>query len=258
MYSGKVDRATFDAGLLQRPGPFLQGLVKSGELAGLFPEVYAMVGFGGSGTQHKDLWWHTKLVVSQCPANVRVRWAALFHDVGKVQTFEFKTGRVTFHGHEALSGKLFRDAAKRTGWFNREERVHIRGLIHNLGHIESYELDWTDSAVRRLHKLAGDRFEDLVALASADITTKHEDKRSRHHKRMADLVHRAKALAALDATPAALPTGLGDILMAELGLGPSKELGAVMGRLKAAVEAGDLPRSAEPEVYLAWLRKSAT
>lgn len=249
-----MDRATFDEGLLQRPEAFLQSLVRSGELAGLFPEIHAMVGFGGSGTQHKDLWWHTKLVVSQCPANVLVRWAALFHDVGKVQTFQFKTGKVTFHGHEALSGKLFSDAAKRTKWFSRDERRYVRSLIHNLGHIESYELDWSDSAVRRLHKLAGEHFADLVALASADITTRHEDKRSRHYRRMADLVERAEALAAADAVLPALPTGLGDVLMAELGLKPGRELGALMKALKAAVEAGELPRSAEPEVYLAWLK----
>jgi len=233
----------------------LEAFEENGHLAELFPEVQAIVGFGGSGSGHKDLWWHTKLVVQQCPkGNAMVRWAALFHDVGKVATLSRETGKVAFHGHESLSAKLWTQASKRVEWFTKEERQYIRFIIYNLGQAESYQSDWTDSAVRRFYKLVGDHYADLMSLARADITTKHQHKRQAHHQRMAELSKRVEALRAADAIVPALPKGLGDVLCAELGLEPGKELGGHMKALRAAVEAGELPRQAEPDALVAWVK----
>lgn len=232
------------------PVEALEALQVAGKLP---PAVQATVGFGGLDEGHKDLWDHIKKVVSQTVPRPLVRWAALYHDVGKVAVFSRASGKVTFHGHESVSAKLFNREAHSIG-FEHEDRLYIRSLIHDLGHIESYESSWTDSAVRRVHKLVGDHFTDLIDLARADITTKHDDKRQRHHRRVAELKARAEALAAADAIVPALPKGLGDVICKELGLTPGRELGVLMGRLKVAVEAGELPRQAEPSVYVAWAK----
>ena len=251
-----MDRAEFETALMGVAVVHdLEAFEENGGLAKLFPEIQAMVGFGGKDSGHKDLWWHVKLVVHQGPKdNALVRWAALFHDVGKPPTFSREGGKVSFHNHEAVSAKLWNQAAKWVGWFTPEERKAIKFLVYNLGRVEAYYVEWSDSAVRRLSKEVGDHWDDLMALAWADSTTKHDHKKSKHHLRMRSLKERRDALEAADATPPALPKGLGTALMAELELEPGRELGVLMGRLKAAVEAGELPRSAKFEVYFEWLQ----
>jgi poly(A) polymerase len=243
-----------DQALMSRkPGRELEVLWEAGVLGEVFPEVTAMVGFGGSGQGHKDLWWHTKLVVEQAAEVRAVRWAALFHDVGKVQTFSRASGKVSFHGHEALSARLFDVASRRSGMPD-DLRKHIRFLVRHLGHIESYLPEWTDSAVRRLHKEVALHFDDLLALACADITTKHADKRRRHQLRMQELADRAHRIAEEDATLPALPKGLGTAVIQGLGIAPGPEVGRIMADLEEAVAAGTLPPRAEFEVYIEYLR----
>lgn len=248
----RIDQALYS----HHPDVELEALQAEGLFATHVPEVQAMVGFGGGDTGMKDLWAHTKQVVAQTVTSGcgRLRWAALFHDAGKVQTYSKDSGKVAFHGHEFLSAKLFVQAARRLG-FPDKDREEIRFLIGHLGLVEAYETDWTDSAVRRLSRDVGRHFEQLVALARADITTKRQDKRRAHHRRVHELVERTRKLAELDAIPPALPKGLGTAITAEFGIPESKELGVIMKALKAAVEAGELPRGADVEVYLDVVRK---
>ncbi len=233
----------------------LEGLYQDGTLPMMFPEICAMVGFGGGETGHKDLWAHTKRVVAQCVPRPRVRWAALFHDVGKVKCFtRGPDGEIAFHGHEATSARLFMRAVNRTKIFDAESAEWIRFLIHHLGHVEEYDASWTDSALRRVYTLAGPHFEDLVDLARADVTTKHATKRAQHHQRVAELHQRALEIARIDAIPPALPKGLGDVLSTEFRIPKSKALGDLMKKLKDAVENGLLPRQPNTEDVLAYVR----
>jgi poly(A) polymerase len=241
--------------MCDRPAEELELVLATGVLALVYPELVAMVGFGGHGQGHKDLWWHTKLVVAQTEPVRVVRWAALFHDVGKVGTMSRSGGKVSFHGHEIASARLFDRAARRTG-VPDELRLGARALIQHLGHVEAYVPGWTDSAVRRLHRDTGACFEPLLMLASADITTRHEHKRRAHRERMAALGERARALAARDALLPLLPTGLGTAIIERLGLCPGPEIGRLMRLLEQAVADGILPARAEFEVYLAHLEAS--
>lgn len=244
-------RTLFDAALLDTT--LLPGLVRSGQLGEYFPEVQEIVGFGGGRSGHKALWPHTIQVVSQCPPNLRIRWAALFHDVAKPDCIVYHNGDVQFHGHEEKGARLFEKAAQRTHFFNEEEVKHISFLIRHLGMPEEYDEEWTDSAVRRLYKTAGIYFDDLILLARADVTTKHDNKREALRKRMDSLSTRAVELARIDAIPPALVTGLGDVLAAEFGV-KGRDLGVLMNQAKAAVEDGKLPRQADPTVVISYLR----
>lgn len=235
------------------PEAQLEQLLQAGILVESFPEIAAMVGFGGDGQGHKDLWGHTKKVVAQSASERAVRWAALFHDVGKVPTFSRETGKVTFHGHEVVSARMFDKAARREN-VERDFRKKVRFLVRHLGHVEAYSGDWTDSAVRRLQRDMGEHFEELVKLARADITTKHADKRRRHRERMDELVERARAIAKEDAKLPLLPKGLGTEIIRELQVAPGPRVGQLMADLKDAVEKGEVPPRAEPSVYLDYLK----
>ncbi len=239
--------------LSKKPDEQLELLQSTRVLGEVFPEVQAMVGFGGQGQGHKDLWEHTKQVVAQAVPEPAVRWAALFHDVGKVQTFSRDSGKVTFHAHEVVSARMFDRAARRVG-IESAFRKHVRFLIRHLGYIESYESSWTDSAVRRMHKELGDYFPDTLSLARADITTKRAEKRRGHHARMSELKERAESIAREDAKLPLLPKGLGTVLIRELALTPGPRVGELMAELETAVGRGELPPRAEPEVYIEYLQ----
>lgn len=235
--------------LAKTPSDELQKLVDAGVM---IPEVMAIVGFGGDG--HKDLWKHTKVVVDQAVPRRAVRWGALFHDIGKPQCFEKRGKKISFHGHEAVSAKIFNQAAKRLG-MDPDFRRHVRFLVHHLGQVEAYLPSWTDSAVRRLGNQLGDHLEDIVALSRADITTANLKRRQRKHMQLKELRDRIVELRLADAQPAALPKGLGTALTEALGVPPSEALGDLMKALREAVEAGKLPAQGPFEVYVEYARQ---
>jgi len=233
----------------------LEKLADSGALARVYPEVSAMVGFGGGDTGHKNLWEHTKQVVAQAPPRRVLRWAALFHDTGKVTSFARHDGKISFHGHEFMSAALFNRAARRTE-LDGLVRVQVRFLIRNLGHVEAYLPEWTDSAVRRLRRQLGAQFTDALELARADVTTKHAAKRHACDARLLELKHRAAVIAMKDAGPALLRKGLGSEIMSEFGLRPGPEVGRLMRQIETAIKRGQIAPSLSTDLNLAYLRGS--
>lgn len=237
----------------RHPDEALELLQATGVLRATFPELQNMVGFGGHGQGHKDLWAHVKQVVLQSKADIAIRWAALFHDVGKVETFSRDTGKVSFHQHEFASARLFRQATERAGLLEPEVQQQAHFLVRHLGLVEAYAPDWTDSAVRRLMKDLGEHFDRTLMLARADITTKHAYKREANHRRIHELAERAKTIAAQDAIVPPLPKGIGDALMTAFGIPPSKRLGDLKAALEKAVEAGRVAAHQDMGVYVAFL-----
>lgn len=218
----------------------LDTLQRAGTLKGIFPEVEAMVGFGGGNQGHKDLWAHTKQVVKQAKPVTEVRWAALFHDVGKVESFSKESGKVTFHQHEYVSARLFKKAMARTGILKGDFRDKVYALIRGLALVEGYSSEWTDSAVRRTYKELGEYFHDTLLLARADVTSKHAYKREKVQLLVHELEERAVKLAEADAVVPPLPKGIGKAIMAEFGVPPSKQLGDIKQALETRIKVGAL------------------
>src|SRR5207247_8977977 len=99
----------------------LDALLAAGALDALFPEVHAMVGFGDGEWRHKDVWKHTKQVVRQAVPRLEVRWAALFHDIGKVKTRSISPdGKVHFLGHAEVGTRMFDKLDRRMPLFAPE------------------------------------------------------------------------------------------------------------------------------------------
>ena len=80
--------------------------------------------FGPNKHLFKEIWPHTIQVVSQTPSELHLRWAALFHDLGKAKTFSIKSGKVTFHKHEHYSAKIFSN-------FNYKTRIFTKRQYNN-------------------------------------------------------------------------------------------------------------------------------
>src|SRR5580704_10899102 len=235
----------------------LDELLEAGALAAIFPEVHAMVGFGDGEWRHKDVWKHTKQVVRQATPRLEVRWAALFHDIGKVKTRSISPdGKVHFLGHAEVGTRMFDRLDKRTGLFAYEPplRETVRFLVLHHLRANQYSADWTDSAVRRFARDVGAYLDDLFCLARADITTKRPEKKRRGLQQIDELSVRVSQLAAEDALKPPLPTGIGDAIMQAFGLPPSRKVGELKRALEEAVDAGDVPPHLEAEEYIAFLR----
>ena len=134
------------------PEAGLDALLEGGALEALFPEVSAMVGFGDGEWRHKDVWKHTKQVVRQAVPQLEVRWASLFHDIGKVKTRSISPdGKVHFFGHAEVGTRMFDKLDRRLPLFSPEPalRETVRFLILHHLRANQYDPSWTDSAVRR-------------------------------------------------------------------------------------------------------------
>jgi poly(A) polymerase len=233
-------------------------LADTGLLAHLLPEAQAMVEFkAGQGKyHHKALWPHTVAVVGQAPPRVPVRWAALLHDAGKVTTRSVDpAGDVHFFGHESAGADLV-DAVARRFRFDRALWHRVRTLVALHQRPALYEGAWTDAAIRRLIREAGEDLQDLLDLSRADVTSHRPGVREGVLARLAELETRADELIRMDGRGPLLPKGIGRAIMTRLGIEAGPRVGQVKAHLEQAVLDGLLPRNAPVEHYLEYLDRA--
>lgn len=234
----------------------LDSLLATGVLDAILPEVKAMVGFGDGEWRHKDVWKHTKQVVTQSVPRLEVRYGALFHDIGKVKTRSISPdGEVHFFGHAEVGARMFDKLERRRRLFGHEQalRDEVRFLVLHHLRASQYDGKWTDSAVRRFAREIGPSLDNLLCLSRADITTKRPEKKRRGISMIDGLAERITLLAAEDAKQPPLPTGLGSELMAAFGIPPSKKLGDIKRALELAVEAGEIEERLESGAYVQFI-----
>ncbi len=155
-----------------------------------------------------------------------VRLAALMHDVGKPRTRKFlDDGTVTFHHHDVVGAKLTRKRMQALRFSGAEidavshlVELHLR--FHGYGGGE-----WTDSAVRRYVRDAGDQLERLHILTRADCTTRNRRKAERLRRSYDDLEARIARLSEEEELASMRPDLDGNQIMALLGIGPGREVG---------------------------------
>ncbi|HHJ64508.1 MAG TPA: CCA tRNA nucleotidyltransferase [Aquifex aeolicus] len=61
-----------------------------------------------------------------------LKWAALFHDIGKPQTFEIREGKVTFYNHDRVGEEIVKRTGKRLRWGDRATRFIASLVRHHL------------------------------------------------------------------------------------------------------------------------------
>jgi poly(A) polymerase len=250
----KLDRVVMG----EDPELGLDVLLDSGVLRVVFPEVHAMVGFGDGEWRHKDVWKHTKQVVRQAVPRLEVRWASLFHDIGKVKTRSVDAqGKVHFLGHAEVGTRMFDKLERRLGMFSSEPELRdtVRFLILHHLRANQYDPSWTDSAVRRFARELGAHLDDLLCLARADITTKRPEKKRKGLDQIEELAARIRQLAAEDAKLPPLPSGIGDELMKAFGIPPSRKIGEIKKQLEEAIEKGEIGERLPSEAYIEFIAK---
>ncbi len=226
-------------------------MVETGLAEYVLPELPALRLERDEHHRHKDVYEHTLTVLEQAmeledriggPDFVS-RFAALMHDVGKPKTRRFTDGgAVTFHHHDAVGAKLTRNRMKALRFANSEidavsrlVELHLR--FHGYGTGE-----WTDSAVRRYVRDAGDQLERLHILTRADCTTRNKRKADRLRRTYDDLEARIERLSQEEELASLRPDLDGNQVMQILGIGPGREVGeAYKWLLELRMDEGRLP-----------------
>lgn len=214
------------------PGVALAELISSGFFTGWFPEVEAMAMQQDPIHRHKDVLTHSVAVTAKTPPELRVRLAALLHDVGKPKTRRFTHAGVTFWHHEAIGAKISRTRLKDLG-FAEPLVTEVARLVELSGRFHGYRHGWTDAAVRRYARDAGHLLGDLNILVRCDCTTRHEHKVAALHREVDDLEERIRALAREDEELRRRPPLTGHQVMVLLDIGPGPQVGAVLAALAA-------------------------
>jgi len=236
------------------PAMGLQFLADTRVMSFLLPEVTNLIDFSaGTEGQHKDVWAHTKQVVTNAESEPVVRWAALCHDIGKVWTRQFfGPDKVHFFRHEDMSALLFEGIAARFQMPSESAR-QVHYIIKNHSRINLYREDWTDSAVRRLVREVGDHLDHLIAFSRADLTSKRAERVEMVRALLADLQLRILQVKEADSRVSPLPKDIGNRIMERLNLAPGPEVGRLRSLLLTAIGDGDLPEGADEEIYLDYL-----
>jgi poly(A) polymerase len=214
-----------------RPKLALELLDAGGLLEVTLPEIAACKGVPQTGYHTHDVYGHTLLAVQGTPPDLLLRVAALFHDVGKPKTAK---GDGTFTGHEDVGAEIARAALERLRFSQREidvvtqlVRLHLRPVF--------YRTEWSDGAVRRLARDAGDQLERLMLLARADVAASAYP----HPEKLDELQARLDRVR--DERPSRLqPLITGDEIMRVLGIGPGPEVGRIKRKLEELVIDGEI------------------
>jgi poly(A) polymerase len=183
---------------------------------------------------HKDVYEHTLKVLEQAieleerlgGPNLVIRLAALLHDIGKPKTRELiPGGGVSFHHHEVVGSKMAKERLK-TLRFSKEIVDEVSKLVflhlrfHGYGNGE-----WTDSAVRRYVRDAGDLLTHLHVLTRADCTTRNAKKAANLAATYDSLEERIAQLKEQEELDAIRPDLDGSSIMEILGIKPSPIVG---------------------------------
>jgi len=233
-------------------------LIARTRLADLFlPELNAMQLEQDPIHRHKDVLAHTIAVVAKTSPTLKLRLAALMHDVGKPRTRGFGPQGVTFHHHEVVGARMTRDRLTALR-YPHELIDDVTRLVELHLRFHTYRMGWTDSAVRRYVRDAGDLLDELNELTRCDCTTRDARKAAALERRMDELEARIDVLREQEELAKIRPALDGNQVMKFLGVEPGPVVGEALAfLLELRLDEGPMT---EDEAYArldAWARERA-
>jgi poly(A) polymerase len=239
--------------VVEDPSAGLWLLTRTGLSDEFLPELNAMRLEQDPIHRHKDVLAHTIAVVSNTNREpLRVRLAALLHDIGKPKTRSIGPGGVTFHHHEVVGARMAEERLRALRYpsamvddVTRLVYLHLR--------IHTYSMGWTDRAVRRYARDAGPLLDDLNHLVRCDCTTRNQARARALQRRMDELEARIEVLREQEELERIRPPLDGRQVMAFLGIPPSRLVGEALDfLLEARLDEGPIDEADAYERLRAW------
>ena len=216
---------------------------------------------------HKDVYEHSLTVLEQAIAlesrlgapNLTLRLAALLHDIGKPKTKALISGGgVSFHHHEVVGAKMAKERLRTLRFDNHIVKdvgqlvfLHLR--FHGYGSGE-----WTDSAVRRYVRDAGELLDHLHLLTRADCTTRNQKKAQSLANTYDQLEQRIKELMQQEELNKIRPDLTGEQIMQILSIKPSPMVGKAYDfLLELRLENGPLGEEKAKQALLTWWKEQS-
>ena len=248
--------------LTDSPREGLDLLVRTGVAEHILPELPALRLERDEHMRHKDVYAHSLTVLEQAIDLERARGhepdlvnrlAALLHDIGKPATRRFEGSKVTFHHHDVVGAKLVSKRLKALKYPTATVKSVAKLVELHLRFHGYADGTWSDSAVRRYVRDAGDELERLHMLTRADCTTRNRNKATRLRRSYEELEWRIDELAAQEEIAAMRPDLDGQQIMEILGIAPGPVVGkAYTFLLEHRMEHGPVPEEEARRLLLDW------
>ena len=205
---------------------------------------------------HKDVLVHTIAVVANTRPQLRVRLAALMHDIAKPATRSIGDHGVSFHHHEVVGAKMTRKRMKALA-FSKEMITEVSKLVFLHLRIHTYAMGWTDSAVRRYVRDAGDLIDDLNHLQRSDCTTRNPKRAKQLQDRMDSLENRIVELGKKEELNKIKPHLDGAQVMNHLSLKPGPQVGKALDYLlEHRLENGPIDEQEAFSILEVWAKEN--
>ena len=241
----------------------LTALVDSGLADLVLPELPALKLESDEHHHHKDVYQHTLTVLEQSidyeadyglEKDLISRLAALLHDIGKPATKRLEPGgAVTFYHHDIVGSKLAKKRLRELRFDN--DTIKAVALLVEL-HLRFFgysDQQWSDSAVRRYVRDAGDQLDRLHILTRSDVTTRNRRKAERLAFAYDDLEQRIAEISEKEELNSMRPDLNGEQIMEILEIPAGPEVGkAYKYLLELRIENGPLGEQEAKKRLLEW------
>jgi poly(A) polymerase len=248
--------------LTDNPTIGLELLVDSGLASIILPELTALKLETDEHMRHKDVYQHTLTVLMQAidyeknyqlEKDIVVRLAALLHDIGKPATRKLDGKLVTFYHHDVVGAKLAKKRLTELRFSNDQVDSVAKLIELHLRFFGYSDSQWTDSAVRRYVRDAGEELDRLHILTRSDVTTRNQKKAERLAHAYDDLEQRIAQLREQEELDSIRPELDGNQIMEILGIGPSREVGLAYDYLlEVRLDEGEIGPEAAKNRLLSW------
>jgi poly(A) polymerase len=246
-------RAELDLLLLtQRHSIGLDFIVRTGLADYFLPELPKLELEQDPVHKHKDVLKHTWAVVDKTSPSLVLRLAALFHDIAKPNTRAITDEGVTFRFHDVVGAKITRQRMAALK-YSQDIIDDVAALVELHLRFHTYKLGWSDRAVRRYVRDAGDLLEELNELTRSDCTTRNARKAQMLAARMDELEERIAILREQEDLMRLRPALDGTAVMELLDITPSRAVGEALDFLmEIRLDEGEISEDEAAKRLLAW------